>query len=134
WQKFPLNRAEHGIDGTLRVLQDSRFTGKGFPREGTHPSLPPCDALPGLVEVLDAAGKVVDVSKQNPQIDVTAYSFGERQTVYQIHTLIRCLASCWCGDHVSFKQVSGGRIVPLATPRASGKVATVHGVTRGCYE
>lgn len=134
WQQFKLTRAEHGIDGTLRVLQDSRFTGKGADRSGTHPMLPPCDALPGRLEIVDAAGNVVEATEEWPQIDVTAYAFGERQTVYQQKTLVHCLASCWCGDGVRFLQVNGGHIVPLTTRRASGELLPVRGVTRGCYE
>jgi hypothetical protein len=134
WQTFPLHRAEHGLDGTLRVLQDSRFTGPGADRSGTHPVLKPCDALPGRIEVLDASGQPVHASEESPQIDVTAHSFAPGQTLYQVKSLVRCLASCWCGHHVSFMRVLDAHIVPLTTRRASGKLAPVRGVTRGCFE
>lgn len=134
WQQFPLRRAEHGIDGTLRVLQDSRFTRPGFERTGTHPILRPCDALPGRVEVLDAGGQPVQAKLFNPQTDVTSHSFGVHQTVYEARELVHCLASCWCGDHLSFWRVLDGRLSRLSTVRSSGEDIPVPGVTRGCYE
>jgi hypothetical protein len=132
WQTLPLNAAEHGIDGTLRVLQDSRFTKPGS-RHGTHPLIKPCDPLQGRIEILDAAGRTVSSTLESPQIDVTAHSFAPGQTVYQTRTLVLCLASCWCGDYVSFFRVQEGRIVPFTTQRASGEALPVQGITRGCY-
>jgi hypothetical protein len=135
WQTFPLHHEEHGVDGTLRVLQDSRFTvpGEGV-RIGTHPILKPCDPLPGRLEVLDAEGRPVDAYKDGPMLDVIAYAFAPHQIVYELIERVRCLTSCWCGDVVKFLRVVGGRIVPLSTQRASGKVSPVLSVTRGCYE
>jgi hypothetical protein len=132
WQAFPLHRSEHGLDGTLRVLQDSRFTAPGS-RIGTHSMLKPCDPLPGRIEVLDEGGQLVSATMEDPQIDVLPRSFGTDQTVYEVRTLIRCLASCWCGDYLSFKRVVDGKLVPLATRRASGEVVPVAGVVHGCY-
>jgi hypothetical protein len=133
WQTFPLHRDEHGLEGTLRVLQDSRFTGPGALRSGTNPGVRPCDPLPGRLEVLDAEGKVVDAWSESPQIDVTAHAFAPGQTVYQVRSLVLCLASCWCGDYLAFVRVVGGRLALLHTERASGEVAPVHGVSLGCY-
>jgi hypothetical protein len=133
WQTFPLNLAEHGVDGSLRVLQDSRFTG-GAPRHGTNALLPPCDSLEGRIEVLDARGAVVDVWPTGSQADVTAHSFGPGQTVYQVRSLVQCLASCWCGNHLTFLRVTGGKVSWLEAERASGAVKPVFGVTAGCYE
>ncbi len=135
WQKFPLHLAEHGIDGTLRVLEDSRFTRPGFVRTGTHPIIPPCDPLPARFEVVDAGGRVVQATDAFlPQTDVAAYSFGPGQTLYQVTQRIDCLASCWCGDGASFWRVTGGRLSRLETRLDSGKTMVVRGVTRGCYE
>jgi hypothetical protein len=133
WQKFPLHLAEHGIDGTLRILEDSRFTRPGFVRAGTHPIIPPCDPLPARIEIVDAAGRVVQaVDAFLPQSDIAAYGFAPGQTLYQVTQRIQCIASCWCGDGVSFWRVVGGRFARLET--AAGKPMIVRGVTRGCYE
>jgi hypothetical protein len=132
WQTFPLHQSEHGLDGTLRVLQDGRFTVPGS-RTGTHSMLKPCDPLPGRIEVLDGDGHLVSVSIEDPQIDVLPRSFGVDQTVYEVRTLVHCLASCWCGDYLSFKRVVDGRLVALTTRRASGEVVPVAGVVHGCY-
>jgi hypothetical protein len=132
WQTFPLHRSEHGLDGTLRVLQDSRFTVPGS-RTGTHSMLKPCDPLPGRIEVLDAYGQLVNATIEDPQIDVLPRSFGTDQTVYEVRTLVHCLASCWCGDYFSWKRVIDARLVPLVTLRASGEMLPVAGVVHGCY-
>jgi len=133
WQKFPLSLAEHGIDGTLRILEDSRFTRPGFVRTGTHPIIPPCDPLPARIEIVDAEGRVIQANDQFlPQSDVVAYTFAPGQTLYQVTQRIHCIASCWCGDGVSFWRVVGGRFARLET--AAGHPMIVRGVTRGCFE
>ena len=132
WQTFPLSRAEHGIDGSLRLLEDSRFTRPGARREGTNALLPPCDPLPSRLEVLAADGHVLSSEEFLPQVDITPYSFGERQTLYEVRELVRCLASCWCGDYSRFVQVRAGRLVPLEV--RTGRQRLVAAVVDGCYE
>jgi hypothetical protein len=133
WQTFPMTLAEDGFDGSVRVLQDSRFTGAGS-RHGTNAMLPPCDGLPGRIELLDAHGVPVNAWPTGEQTDVTAHHFAPGQTVFQVVSLVQCLASCWCGNHVSFLHVEGDHLTWIASQRGSGKAKSVYGVTAGCYE
>jgi hypothetical protein len=133
WQKFPLRREEHGIDGTLRVLQDSRFAGPHAVRHGTHPAIPPCDPLPGRIEVLDASGTPVQATELWPQVDVRPYTVDAHQTLYHVEELVQCLASCWCGNDESFYRVAGGRFVRLESRRPGGEVTPVRDVVAGCF-
>jgi len=134
WRRFALNVAEHGIAGTLRVLEDSRFTRHGASREGTHIMLPPCDPLPTRIEVLDAAGQPKQHIELAPQTDLTAHTVAPGQTLFMSRELVRCLASCWCGDHLAFWQVRNGRFARLQSRTKSGTKWAVSGVTNGCYE
>lgn len=134
WQSFPLTMKENGIDGELRILEDSRFTKRGAKRQGTTPLLPPCDPLPARLQLLDAHGKVVRTVKELPETDIAALHFAANQTVYEVRGLFLCLAGCWCGDPVTYWQVKQGRLRHLHARLASGREVQVGEITQDCYE
>ncbi|MCA9621039.1 MAG: hypothetical protein KC731_18580 [Myxococcales bacterium] len=136
WQTWSDQVAEDGARGTLRVRNDRRFTAPGFEREGTHPMVPPCDALGASIEWIDPNGRVLSTTRWQPQTDVNPHRFvhGTRHiTLYEVVERTKCLASCWCGDRHSFWTVRDGKLRPLEAIEA-GHATPVLGVSHGCYE
>lgn len=116
---LPLTRAAHGVDGALRLLEDTRV-------RKPDPDRPPVTRdepgwLHARLELLDAAGAPVDarvlwttLAEVRPLGDVRGQFFVTLDP--------ECFASRWCGPDTQIVEVSQGKLVDVvATDLASGK-------------
>jgi hypothetical protein len=118
WQSFPMTAPRNGLDGTLRLFEDSTIAGPDSSRRGWDQDWPPT-TLPARLELVDSAGKVLGAATFDPVVDIEAKDLGDGTTTFLVRSHYECLVGS-CSDITVPYQVRDSKLGPLRTVDEKG--------------
>jgi hypothetical protein len=120
---LPLTRAGHGVDGALRLLEDTRVRKP----DAERPPITRAEEgwLHARLELLDPAGKPVDARTLWTTL-AEVRPAGDLRGAFFLTLDPECVASRWCGPETQLVEVTSGKITDVTClDEASGRVAPI---------